>query len=152
MLVRFDHMGMKISIDDFGTGYSSLAYLKKLPIHELKIDRSFIDGIATERDDRSIAVAIIEMSRALGMRVVAEGVETQDQLNVLTEEGCDMVQGYLFYRSLIRFPGDCFDHKQSAHADFGATMIKAFSRKAYDPGSFCRSPAVWREKGVSPGR
>jgi two-component system CheB/CheR fusion protein len=100
MLVRFDHMGMKISIDDFGTGYSSLAYLKKLPIHELKIDRSFIDGIATERDDRSIAVAIIDMSRALGMRVVAEGVETQDQLNVLTEEGCDMVQGYLFHRPL----------------------------------------------------
>ena len=100
MLTRFDHMGMKISIDDFGTGYSSLAYLKKLPIHELKIDRSFINGIATERDDRSIATAIIDMSRALGMRVVAEGVETQDQLDVLTEEGCDMVQGFLFYRPL----------------------------------------------------
>ena len=100
MLTRFDHMGIKISIDDFGTGYSSLAYLKKLPIHELKIDRSFVNGIATERDDRSIAIAIIDMSRALGMRVVAEGVETQDQLNVLTEEGCDMVQGFLFYRPL----------------------------------------------------
>ena len=100
MLVRFDHMGIKISIDDFGTGYSSLAYLKKLPIHELKIDRSFINGIATERDDRSIAIAIIDMSRALGMRVVAEGVETQDQLDVLTEECCDMVQGFFFYRPL----------------------------------------------------
>jgi two-component system CheB/CheR fusion protein len=100
MLTRFDHMGMKISIDDFGTGYSSLTYLKKLPIHELKIDRSFVNGIATERDDRSIAIAIIDMSRALGMRVVAEGVETQDQLDVLTEEGCDMVQGFLFYRPL----------------------------------------------------
>lgn len=100
MLVRFDHMGVKISIDDFGTGYSSLSYLKKLPIHELKIDRSFVDGIASDRDDRSIAIAIIDMSRALGMRVVAEGVETEDQLGVLTEEGCDMIQGYLFYRPL----------------------------------------------------
>ncbi|GEO42559.1 hypothetical protein SAE02_67070 [Skermanella aerolata] len=100
MLVRFDHMGVKISIDDFGTGYSSLSYLKKLPIHELKIDRSFVDGIATDRDDRSIAIAIIDMSRALGMRVVAEGVETEDQLGVLTEEGCDMIQGFLFYRPL----------------------------------------------------
>jgi two-component system, chemotaxis family, CheB/CheR fusion protein len=100
MLVRFDHMGIKISIDDFGTGYSSLSYLKKLPIHELKIDRSFVNGIATERDDRSIAIAIIDMSRALGMRVVAEGVETRDQLDVLTEEGCDMIQGFLFYRPL----------------------------------------------------
>jgi two-component system CheB/CheR fusion protein len=93
-------MGVKISIDDFGTGYSSLSYLKKLPIHELKIDRSFVDGIARDRDDRSIAIAIIDMSRALGMRVVAEGVETEDQLNVLTEEGCDMIQGFLFYRPL----------------------------------------------------
>jgi two-component system CheB/CheR fusion protein len=100
MLVRFDHMGVKISIDDFGTGYSSLSYLKKLPIHELKIDRSFVDGIASDRDDRSIAIAIIDMSRALGMRVVAEGVETEDQLDVLTEEGCDMIQGFLFYRPL----------------------------------------------------
>ena len=100
MLVRFDHMGVKISIDDFGTGYSSLSYLKKLPIHELKIDRSFVDGIASDRDDRSIAIAIIDMSRALGMQVVAEGVETEDQLGVLTEEGCDMIQGYLFYRPL----------------------------------------------------
>jgi diguanylate cyclase (GGDEF)-like protein len=100
MLVRFDHMGVKISIDDFGTGYSSLSYLKKLPIHELKIDRSFVDGIASDRDDRSITIAIIDMSRALGMRVVAEGVETEDQLGVLTEEGCDMIQGYLFHRPL----------------------------------------------------
>lgn len=100
MLARFDQMGMKISIDDFGTGYSSLAYLKKLPIHELKIDRSFVSGIAHERDDRSIATAIINMSQALGMRVVAEGVETKEQLDVLAEEGCDMVQGYLFHRPL----------------------------------------------------
>jgi two-component system CheB/CheR fusion protein len=100
MLTSFDGMGMKVSIDDFGTGYSSLSYLKKLPIHELKIDRSFVDGIALERDDRSIAKAIIDMSRALGMRVVAEGVESEDQLGVLKEEGCDMVQGYLFHRPL----------------------------------------------------
>jgi two-component system CheB/CheR fusion protein len=100
MLVRFDLMGVKISIDDFGTGYSSLAYLRKLPIHELKIDKSFIDGIACEQDDRSIASAIINMSRALGIQVVAEGVETDEQLNVLAQDGCELVQGYLFHRPL----------------------------------------------------
>jgi two-component system CheB/CheR fusion protein len=100
MLLHFDELGTRISIDDFGTGYSSLAYLKKLPIHELKIDRSFVDGIALEKDDRSIATAIIEMSKALGMRVVAEGVETEAQLKVLAEQGCDIAQGFLFYRPL----------------------------------------------------
>jgi two-component system CheB/CheR fusion protein len=100
MLVTLEEMGVRLSIDDFGTGYSSLAYLRKLPIHELKVDRSFVDGIANEPDDRSIAKTIIDMGHALGLRVVAEGVEDEAQLNVLKAEGCDVAQGYLFHRPL----------------------------------------------------
>ena len=118
MLLRLDQMGAKISIDDFGTGYSSLSYLKKLPIQELKIDRSFVDGIDKDRDDRSIATAIIDMSRAMGMRVVAEGVETDAQLNVLTEQGCDIVQGFLYFRPLT--PEDFTKVLRSGGADDGS--------------------------------
>ncbi|MBF0220094.1 MAG: EAL domain-containing protein [Gammaproteobacteria bacterium] len=100
MLKNIEKMGASISIDDFGTGYSSLSYLKKLPIHELKIDRSFVDGIDLAGDDRAIAKAIIDMAHALGMQVIAEGVETSSQLDVLREERCDIVQGYLFHRPL----------------------------------------------------
>jgi two-component system, chemotaxis family, CheB/CheR fusion protein len=100
MLTRLENMGLTLSIDDFGTGYSSLAYLRKLPIHELKVDRSFVDGIADEPSDRSIAKAIIDMSHALGLRVVAEGVENESQLQVLKAESCDIAQGYLFHRPL----------------------------------------------------
>jgi two-component system CheB/CheR fusion protein len=100
MLIQLQKMGIALSIDDFGTGYSSLAYLRKLPIHELKVDRSFVDGIADEPDDRSIAKAVIDMSRALGLRVVAEGVENEAQLRVLEAEGCQIVQGFFFHKPL----------------------------------------------------
>jgi two-component system CheB/CheR fusion protein len=99
-LKTLEEMGIGISIDDFGTGYSSLAYLKKLPLHELKIDKSFVDGIDTEPDDYAIAKAIIQMAQALGFHVVAEGVETETQLTVLKNLGCDIVQGYYFHRPL----------------------------------------------------
>jgi two-component system CheB/CheR fusion protein len=88
-------MGLKISIDDFGTGYSSLARLKSYPIDEVKIDRSFVDDITEQGQDRVIAQTIIAMSRTLGFSVVAEGVETEEQLNILRELNCDIVQGYL---------------------------------------------------------
>ena len=100
MLVELKQHGVSISIDDFGTGYSSLAYLKKFPVRELKVDRSFVSGIADNHDDRSIAIAVINMAHALGLRVVAEGVETTEQFDVLKEEGCDIVQGFLFHRPL----------------------------------------------------
>jgi two-component system CheB/CheR fusion protein len=99
-LKSLEEMGIGISIDDFGTGYSSLAYLKKLPLHELKIDKSFIDGIGINSDDCAIAKAIIQMSQALGFHTVAEGVETQEQLDVLKMLGCDIVQGYFFHKPL----------------------------------------------------
>jgi len=94
--------GVKISIDDFGTGYSSLSYLKRLPIAELKIDRSFVDGIATETDDKAIAIAILSLAHTLGLSTVAEGVETAQQLAVLRMLGCDTAQGYFFHKPMER--------------------------------------------------
>ena len=88
--------GIGISIDDFGTGYSSLAYLKRLPLNELKIDKSFVDGLGTDRGDEAITVAILGLAKALGLHSVAEGVETEGQLAWLRAHGCEIVQGYLF--------------------------------------------------------
>ncbi len=89
-------MGLKISVDDFGTGYSSLSYLSKLPVDELKIDKSFIDNVSDQADSRAIVSTIIYLARNLGLQTVAEGIETTDQLNYLKQEGCDQYQGYLF--------------------------------------------------------
>lgn len=88
------HLGIKLSIDDFGTGYSSLSYLKRLPIDTLKIDKSFVDGLGAEADDTSIVQAIISLARTLGMDVLAEGVETEAQLQALIDLGCDYGQGF----------------------------------------------------------
>ena len=89
-------LGMKIAIDDFGTGYSSLSYLSQLPIDELKIDRSFVQNLNHDRNATMISSAIIAMARSLHLKVVAEGIETQDQLNFLRHSGCHLVQGYLY--------------------------------------------------------
>jgi EAL domain-containing protein (putative c-di-GMP-specific phosphodiesterase class I) len=91
-------MGVRIAIDDFGTGYSSLSYLKRFPAQTVKIDRSFISGLPTDRDDTAITQAVIAMAHSLGLRVVAEGVETADQLGLLRRLHCDEVQGYLLGR------------------------------------------------------
>ena len=88
-------MGVAISIDDFGTGYSSLSYLSALPIDYLKIDSSFIADVVQNRNTASIVETTITLAHSLGMRVIAEGVETVKQLRFLTELGCDQIQGYL---------------------------------------------------------
>ena len=93
---RITALGVSLSLDDFGTGFSSLSYLKRFPIHTLKIDRSFTTGIPTDASDCAIAGTIISMARQLCLRVIAEGVETLDQLAFLREAGCDEVQGYLY--------------------------------------------------------
>jgi EAL domain-containing protein (putative c-di-GMP-specific phosphodiesterase class I) len=87
-------LGIRISIDDFGTGYSSLAYLQKLPVEEVKIDRLFVDGIDKGRAEGSAARAIIRMCDALGLRCIAEGVEREGQIAPLREAGCEFAQGY----------------------------------------------------------
>ena len=97
-LHRLNEIGVEISIDDFGTGYSSLAYLTTLPISELKIDRSFVRDLGLTPASKAIVTAIISLARALGLRVVAEGVESLRQMEALHKEGCWLMQGYLFSR------------------------------------------------------
>ena len=100
ILNQLSEMGLEISIDDFDIGYSSLNYLKRYPINTLKIDRSFIRDIATDPNDAAIIAAIIAMARSLKMKVIAEGVETREQLDFLHRQGCDRYQGHYFSQPL----------------------------------------------------
>jgi diguanylate cyclase (GGDEF)-like protein/PAS domain S-box-containing protein len=97
---QLKRMGVKLSIDDFGTGYSSLSYLRRFPVDVLKIDRSFVRDITSSEDDAAMVAAIIELARGLRMRVIAEGVETEAQLDYLRRRGCDEVQGHVYARAV----------------------------------------------------
>ncbi|EAQ32613.1 MULTISPECIES: putative bifunctional diguanylate cyclase/phosphodiesterase [Idiomarina] len=93
---RLRDLGFKVAIDDFGTGHSSLAYLRSLPINKIKIDRSFVSELQVNRTDATILKAMIRLAHGLGKRVIAEGIETQDQQDILQQLGCDMMQGYFY--------------------------------------------------------
>jgi len=100
LLARLQEMDERLSIDDFGTGYSSLVYLQRLPVVELKVDRSFVTSLASAPDDAVIVRSIIDLAHNLGVKVVAEGVEDAAALRMLVEYGCDAAQGYFFSRPI----------------------------------------------------
>jgi EAL domain-containing protein (putative c-di-GMP-specific phosphodiesterase class I) len=96
MLTKLHRMGVKISVDDFGTGYSSLAYLKKLPVSDIKIDKSFVIDMNRDSSDAVIVHSTIDLAHNMGLSVIAEGVESQEVLDMLINLGCDVAQGYYF--------------------------------------------------------
>jgi diguanylate cyclase (GGDEF)-like protein/PAS domain S-box-containing protein len=100
ILARFKSLGVRLSIDDFGTGYSSLSYLKRFPLDEVKIDRGFVDGLGTDAHDSALVAAILAMATALGLHVIAEGIETRDQLKLLKKMHCGRAQGFFLARPM----------------------------------------------------
>jgi EAL domain-containing protein (putative c-di-GMP-specific phosphodiesterase class I) len=100
MLLTLRSKNIRIYLDDFGTGFSSLSYLLHFPVDTIKIDKSFVNDVTTDPDDQAITQAIISMAHSLKLDVVAEGVETREQLEILRSQGCDIMQGYLFSKPI----------------------------------------------------
>ena len=115
VLQQLHEMGIHLSIDDFGTGYSSMNYLKRLPFDTLKIDRSFIKDITHNADDAAITTSIIMLAHNMNLSVVAEGVESVDQLQFLQKQGCDMIQGYLYSPPLTAEALNAFTLQSQKH-------------------------------------
>lgn len=120
VLARLRRMGVHMAVDDFGTGYSSLSYLHRLPVDELKIDRSFISQIHHRANEQHLVKAMVGMARALDLTVVAEGIETTEQLSALADLGCQVAQGYLFGRPMP--PQDFLVHLQQHVATRAVVM------------------------------
>ena len=112
-LFQFRQAGVGIALDDFGTGYSSISYLKKFPTDFVKIDRSFVNSMTEVSNDKVLCEAIIVMAKKLGIQVVAEGIETQEQLTILKKMGCDFAQGYYFSKPLGKAAFETLLAKQS---------------------------------------
>lgn len=126
ILEELSRMGVIVSIDDFGTGYSSMSYLRRFPIDKLKIDRSFIHDLTTNTDAAAIVSGIISLAHSLRLKVVAEGVETVEQLDRLRALGCDQYQG--FYRSAAVLPNEIEKVARAAHAAALPSMQDVFMR------------------------
>ena len=127
VLSRLKGMGVKISIDDFGTGYSSLASLKRLPIDALKIDKSFVSDATTDPDDAALVMAIITLAHNLRLKVIAEGVETEEQLRFLHLLRCDEIQGFLFSKPL---PADALVSLLDSHS--GRLPVRALQSESVE--------------------
>ncbi len=98
MLRDLRHIGFTIALDDFGTGYSSLGYLSRYPVDKIKIDRSFVSNLGVDPEAEAVIRAIVKLSKALNLNIVAEGVETRAQKNILRQAGCNIIQGFLYSR------------------------------------------------------
>jgi diguanylate cyclase len=129
VLQRLERMGLRLSVDDFGTGFCSLVHLRHLPIHEIKIDRSFIIGMTDNERDAAIVRSIIDLARNLKLDVVAEGVETQQVWEQLVQLGCTYAQGYLFCRpipgpDLLQWLINASTHVVAASAELAPSLAK----------------------------
>ena len=133
VLNELKKLGVRLSIDDFGTGYSSLTYLKKLPLDKLKIDRSFVKDVPGDPDSETIIRTVIGMSLDMGLEVIAEGVETKDQLQYLVKERCSLFQGFYFDPpiSLEQMEEKYFDHFEgSNNKDPKVVRLDQYSKRS----------------------
>ena len=132
-LESMGRLGVDLSLDDFGTGYSSLVHLKRLPVSEIKVDRSFVQRMTVDADDAAIVRSIVDLAHSLGLRVVAEGVETAETWRALEAMGCDLAQGYLISRPV---PGDEVTQWLSAHFGLhGHRLAAAADEELHQPAA-----------------
>ncbi len=136
-------LGVGLSLDDFGTGYSSLSRLAHLPIRELKIDRSFMRDVESDASARAIVTAVVRVGQSLKMTVVAEGVETQGQRDLLKELGCDVFQGFLFARAM---PPEAFERWLLNHTvEQASAMLRRLGRSLSQPPAKPSLLGGWRQ-------
>ncbi|MFJ7069663.1 aminotransferase class I/II-fold pyridoxal phosphate-dependent enzyme [Streptomyces sp. NPDC101115] len=141
-------LGVSIAIDDFGTGFSSLSYLREFPIDIVKVDKSFIDDITTDRQQVALVEGIVRIAEVLGLQVVAEGIENEDQRALLADMGCRYGQGYLFARPMTAHQAETFLHRAAARPDRTARTVRA-ARAARGSGTAGPAPAAAPPAGAA---